>query len=111
MGIDYLGLTSLQRISNGRVIIALNTRLCYVHNLDMSPIFTNPIQTFVKRLNRNDSECGKCGRGVTEATVHSSCYFYTQDGSASCSQTAIFLLIDFLDIKQMFTGPKENGLN
>lgn len=64
MDIDYLGLTSLQRISNGKVLIALNTRLCYMHNLDMSPIFTNPIQTLVKKLNRNNSECGKCGRGL-----------------------------------------------
>ncbi|XP_045205394.2 epidermal growth factor receptor-like isoform X2 [Mercenaria mercenaria] len=61
MDIQYLGLTSLHRISNGGVLIALNPRLCYIDNLDMSSIFGNPSQKILRKANKDKSECDALG--------------------------------------------------
>lgn len=59
MGIDYLGLTSLRHIKRGEVLIAINPNLCYMHDLDMRPLFSSPIQKVTSVENSNNALCGK----------------------------------------------------
>ncbi|XP_045177592.2 epidermal growth factor receptor-like isoform X3 [Mercenaria mercenaria] len=71
MDIQYLGLTSLHHISHGGVLIALNPRLCYIDTLDMSLIFGNPTQKFLRKANKDKSECDALG-----LKCHSECSSY-----------------------------------
>lgn len=67
MDIEWLGLTSLKKVRNGNVAFAWNKNLCYVEDLDLSPIFTFPTQLLKLKDNKKKNECGKykatCGAG------------------------------------------------
>lgn len=67
MDIEWLGLTSLKKVGNGDVAYAWNKNLCYIEDLDLSPIFTFPTQQLKLKDNKKKNECGKykatCGAG------------------------------------------------
>ena len=60
MNISYLGLTALETISNGNVMIAINKDLCYTDNLNMSEIFDYPSKQLLRKgKNMDPAKCGK----------------------------------------------------
>ena len=60
MKIEWLGLTSLKRVARGHVAIAWNDNLCYVDDLDLSPLFAHQTTQEIKRSGNKDQKlCGK----------------------------------------------------
>lgn len=59
--IEFLGLTSLKKISAGHVIIESNSKLCYLSDLKWTKLYTGSTkQTQFIRLNAdNDVDCSK----------------------------------------------------
>lgn len=64
MPIDQLDLSSLKKISNGNVALGKNSKLCYIDDLDLKPLFTLPThQRFDERDNKSPKQCGKYKAG------------------------------------------------
>lgn len=59
MDIEWLGLTSLKKVRNGDIALGWNTKLCYIEDLDLSPIFAFPTQRLRLKENKDQKECGK----------------------------------------------------
>ena len=57
--LEVLGLTSLKRVENGRIIITMNKRLCYGDDIEWSTVTNNPTSVVAKN-NANKELCGKC---------------------------------------------------
>ena len=56
--LEVLGLTSLKRVENGRIIISRNQRLCYGDDIDWSTFVSNP-DNAVAKINANKELCGE----------------------------------------------------
>jgi hypothetical protein len=59
LDVEWLGLTSLKKVWNGAVLIVSNSHLCYIEDLDLSPILAFPYQEFILADNKGKAECGK----------------------------------------------------
>ena len=56
--LEVLGLTSLKRVENGRIIIARNQRLCYGDDIDWSTLVSDSGNVIAKN-NANKELCGE----------------------------------------------------
>ncbi|XP_053389075.1 epidermal growth factor receptor-like, partial [Mercenaria mercenaria] len=92
--IEFLGLTSLQRINNGNVELANNKYLCYLENLDMSLIFANTSQRLLKKANQNESECEKSGLQCSYNCVGHGCWGPGTDKCLKCENMIINITDD-----------------
>jgi hypothetical protein len=59
LDVEWLGLTSLKKVWNGDVALAWNNHLCYIEDLDLSPILAYPTQQLKLKDNKEKAECGK----------------------------------------------------
>lgn len=69
MDVEWLGLTSLKKVGNGDVALAWNKHLCYIEDLDLSPILQLPSQKLKLKDNKEKSECGKYKAAVPGTNV------------------------------------------
>nr|AXK69510.1 epidermal growth factor receptor 1b [Sinonovacula constricta] len=84
MNIEYIGLTSLRKIRNGNVMIALNSQLCYTHNLKMDNILNSPDDQLIRiYMNRPDEECVAEGKACHSECDEHGCW---GPGPAMCLQ-------------------------
>ncbi|XP_060585180.1 receptor tyrosine-protein kinase erbB-3-like [Ruditapes philippinarum] len=69
--VEWLGLTSLKKVWNGDVRIVLNSHLCYIEDLDLSPILAFPYQKFILAHNKGKAECDAQGlKCHSECSAH-----------------------------------------
>ncbi|XP_060585170.1 epidermal growth factor receptor-like isoform X2 [Ruditapes philippinarum] len=61
LDVEWLGLTSLKKVWNGDVALAWNNHLCYIEDLDLSPILAFPTQQLKLKDNKEKAECDAMG--------------------------------------------------
>lgn len=65
--LEYLGLTSLKTIPSGHVLINLNEKLCYVHDLNWFKLFKSTSQNSFQ--NDNADYTTYCGKRYATITI------------------------------------------